>query len=51
MKSGVQPWILCGFHSWPARSAAPSGSTTAIFTFGRAGVSMSLTPVRVPPVP
>jgi hypothetical protein len=31
MKSGVQPWILCGCHSLPASSAAPAGSATHNF--------------------
>ena len=51
MKFGVQPWILCGFHSCPERSAAPSGSVTTMRMSGRAFLSISPAPVSVPPVP
>ena len=51
MKSGVQPWILCGFHSPPDNSAAPAGSVTTMRTSGRARRIISPAPVSVPPVP
>jgi hypothetical protein len=50
-KSGVQPWILCGFHSLPASSDATSGSVAMICTSGRAALITCPAPVSVPPVP
>ena len=51
MKFGVQPWILCGVHSFPRSRAAASGSATTIFVSGRAFLIISPAPVSVPPVP
>ena len=51
MKSGVQPWILCGCHSFPPSSDAPDGSVATMFTSGRASLMTSPAPVSVPPVP
>ena len=67
MKSGVQPWIGCGWNAgwlsvgWCAAlrpftspeptSAALAGSDSTIFTSGRSRRSTRPTPDTVPPVP
>ena len=51
IKSGVQPWILCGAHALPASMEAAAGSVAIIFVSGRAALMISPAPVKVPPVP
>ena len=51
MKSGVQPWILCGLNGLPDSIAAASGSAATMCTSGRASRIISPAPVSVPPVP
>ena len=51
MKSGVQPWILCGDQASPESKGATAGSAAWMRTSGRATFNTSPTPVSVPPVP